>query len=130
MRVQLSGVVLLSVLASPALSTPIAKGVPITEVDGEFLASSSSSSPCQPPFLAPSNTDVAILNYALTLEHLQSAFYTSALATFNEHAFIASGYTLKDRERFVEIAKHEKEHVAFLERTLGGKATKPCAYEL
>ncbi|KAJ3523613.1 hypothetical protein NMY22_g11358 [Coprinellus aureogranulatus] len=78
----------------------------------------------------PVADDVAILNYALTLEHLSSAFYTGALAEFDDHAFVASGFTLEDRQRFVKIAEHEAKHVSFLETTLGGKAVLPCTYKL
>ena len=36
--------------------------------------------------------DVVILNYALTLEHLENAFYRDSLATYDAGAFRAAGY--------------------------------------
>jgi rubrerythrin len=65
---------------------------------------------------------VDILNYALTLEFLESEFYTEGLASGN----IPTGDTYNG---LAIIAQHEREHVAFLQATiaaLGGTAvTKP-----
>ncbi|KAG9001712.1 hypothetical protein FRB90_011553 [Tulasnella sp. 427] len=74
----------------------------------------------------PSDTD--ILQYALTLEHLENTFYHNALAKFNDTAFTNAGYADFVRERFVEIGQHEQAHVDFLSKALGDKATKPCEY--
>ncbi|KAH8829855.1 ferritin-like domain-containing protein [Flagelloscypha sp. PMI_526] len=76
----------------------------------------------------PAIDDSAILNFALTLEHLENAFYTGALAKFDEKAFTDAGLPPFARKRFVEIGEHEKTHVKFLSDALGDKATKPCTY--
>ncbi|CBQ69974.1 related to stress response protein rds1p [Sporisorium reilianum SRZ2] len=73
--------------------------------------------------------DVVILNYALTLEHLENAFYRDTLATYDAGAFRAAGYPDWVRQRFVEIGGHEKAHVDFLTKALGDQATKECTYE-
>ncbi|EPQ27345.1 uncharacterized protein PFL1_05266 [Pseudozyma flocculosa PF-1] len=73
--------------------------------------------------------DLVILNYALTLEHLENAFYRDTLATYDAAAFKAAGYPKWVRERFVEIGGHEKAHVDFLSKALGDKATQECTYE-
>jgi rubrerythrin len=76
---------------------------------------------------APTDTD--ILQYALTLEHLENAFYSGALEKFNAHAFAKAGFPSWVRERFEQIAKHEQEHVQFLSTALGSAATQPCTYK-
>ena len=62
--------------------------------------------------------DVKILNYALTLEYLEAAFYRQAVAN---QAF-GSSAALK---AFAEtVAEHEAKHVAFLKKALGSSAIK------
>ncbi|KAN0062879.1 hypothetical protein ACQY0O_004700 [Thecaphora frezii] len=73
--------------------------------------------------------DLVILNYALTLEHLENAFYRDSLAKYDAAAFHAAGYPKWVRERFVEIGGHEKSHVDFLTKALGDKATEECEYD-
>jgi rubrerythrin len=72
--------------------------------------------------------DTTVLQYALTLEHLENAFYSGALAKFDAAAFEKAGYPSWVRDRFVQIGKHEESHVAFLQKVLGDSATKPCTY--
>lgn len=79
---------------------------------------------------ASNPTDTQILNYALTLEHLENAFYTQALGKYDAAAFEKAGFPSWVRGRFVEIGQHEAAHVAFLQSVLGANATKPCTYSL
>ncbi|KAF5376287.1 hypothetical protein D9615_008533 [Tricholomella constricta] len=73
--------------------------------------------------------DGIILNFALTLEHLENAFYKGGLAKYDEKAFVAAGLPPWARGRFSQIAGHEEAHVNFLTSALGDKATKPCTYK-
>ncbi|KAG8857581.1 hypothetical protein FRB96_005599 [Tulasnella sp. 330] len=73
-------------------------------------------------------TDVDILQYALTLEHLENTFYSGTLTKFDASAFTSAGFDPLVRERFVEIAAHEQEHVTFLTAALGSQATQACTY--
>jgi hypothetical protein len=59
-------------------------------------------------------SDIDILNFALTLEYLEAAFYAEAVSKG-----ALSGETL----RFAHVvAQHEADHVVFLKKVLGAKA--------
>jgi len=59
-----------------------------------------------------------ILNYALTLEYLEDAFYKAGLA--------ASGLIPENRKTiFQQISKHETAHVGFLKTVLGQLSATP-----
>jgi len=61
--------------------------------------------------------DIGILNYALTLEYLERAFYNEATAS--------GKITDPKTQTFLEITtRDERAHVAFLKKALGHKAVK------
>lgn len=65
--------------------------------------------------------DIAILNFALTLEYLEAAFYAEA---------VAKGALSGETSIFAKVvADHEAQHVAALKATLGGKAVKKPAFD-
>ena len=70
--------------------------------------------------------DIAILNFALTLEHLEYAFYRDALGT---NGFVASDF--RDyvdpnlHARLLDIRNHEKTHVDALTTTIQGLGGVP-----
>ena len=67
--------------------------------------------------------DVKILNYALTLEFLEAAFYKQAVANK------AYG-TSADLKQFAEVvASHEANHVKFLKGALGSAAIKSPKFD-
>jgi rubrerythrin len=63
--------------------------------------------------------DIGILNYALTLEYLESAFYTEATANQASTGFIKNPQTQRTLER---VTADEATHVKYLKKALGGKA--------
>ena len=75
--------------------------------------------------------DTEILQFALTLEHVEVAFYTLALQQlFNQLDFIEAGYTPLVFRRFLEIGQHEQTHAALLTAALGDQAPLACNYSL
>jgi rubrerythrin len=69
---------------------------------------------------AQSGGDVDILNFALTLEELETAFYADALAKAGLKGDTAAAAK--------EIGAHEAAHVAALRKALGGKAIAKPAF--
>ncbi len=66
-------------------------------------------------------TDVKILNYALTLEYLESAFYAEALS---------KGKLTGSVQKFATVvAAHEATHVSALEKALGSAAVKKPSFD-
>ncbi|KAJ7180890.1 ferritin-like domain-containing protein [Mycena filopes] len=92
------------------------------------LALSAAAVPVEVVQRADAIDDATVLNFALTLEHLENTFYSGALAKFDAKAFEDAGLPPWARGRFEQIAAHEAGHVAFLSAALGDKATHPCNY--
>ena len=86
------------------------------------------------PFAAPRalaqidvSTPVGVLNYALTLEHLESAFYRDGLEGFEDADFEAGVI-----DNLLLIADHEAEHVTTLIgviESLGGTPVEEATYD-
>ncbi|KAF9128969.1 hypothetical protein BGW39_004581 [Mortierella sp. 14UC] len=77
-------------------------------------------------------SDISVLNYALTLEHLETAFYTEGLRKFSAAHFKDAHLDEEIRRRFVHIGEHEATHVKVLTstiKTLGGSPVRPCSYK-
>ena len=68
-----------------------------------------------------SRSDIAILNFALTLEYLEAAFYAEA---------VSNGKLSGETAKFAQVvAGHEAAHVAFLKHALGRKAVKKPRFD-
>ena len=75
---------------------------------------------------------VDVLNYALTLEHLEFAFYRDGLDQFSEADFVDAGFNPTVFEYFGLIRDHELAHVETLQTVigdLGGEAVEEATYD-
>jgi hypothetical protein len=78
------------------------------------------------------NNPVDVLNYALTLEHLEAAFYRDGLADLGSAGFEALGFHTSVFDNLSAIAAHEAEHVDALTATvndLGGTPVEEATYD-
>ncbi|KAK8929483.1 hypothetical protein H634G_03876 [Metarhizium anisopliae BRIP 53293] len=76
--------------------------------------------------------DFDILQIALTLEHLEEAYYREGFAKFPDSDFAALGLKTEQIEDLKRIGQTEQEHVSFLQSTLaqaGVQPVQPCQYE-
>ncbi|KAH8600217.1 ferritin-like domain-containing protein [Bisporella sp. PMI_857] len=77
------------------------------------------------------NIDPVILQYALTLEHLENAFYKKALSTWTLEAFTAQGFSAELYEQLKYVTHDEESHVVYLTAGLkaaGAEPVAPCTY--
>ena len=76
---------------------------------------------------APFETAVDVLNYALTLEHLESAFYRDGLAAIGEAGITGLGFDASVFTKLSEIAAHEADHVVTLTSVIESLEGEPVA---
>ncbi|GAB0144859.1 hypothetical protein EsHS_00005313 [Epichloe bromicola] len=76
--------------------------------------------------------DGIILNYALTLEHLEDTFYRQGLAKYTEKDFADAGFDSTFYNNVKKVSKDESDHVGFLSTALKAAGVEPvaeCKYE-
>lgn len=96
----------LSLLASTAFASPIDKRAAVTDVD--------------------------ILQYALTLEHLENVFYKGAISQFPESAFLDAGFSSEYYTNLKYVVHDEELHVQYLTAALTDAGATPvaaCTYD-
>ncbi|KFA50660.1 hypothetical protein S40293_04870 [Stachybotrys chartarum IBT 40293] len=92
---------------------------------------SSSVSAAPAPRSCVKITDADILNYALTLEHLEDNFYRQGLANFTEAQFADAGFDSTLYNNIRTISSDESAHVNFLTSALeaaGAVPVEACTY--
>jgi len=72
---------------------------------------------------------VEILNYALTLEHLEDKFYREGLANYTHQDFLDAGFADPFYKNLKEVSFDETTHVTFLSGALGADAVAECTYQ-
>ncbi|KAJ5211813.1 uncharacterized protein N7498_003459 [Penicillium cinerascens] len=72
-------------------------------------------------------SDADILNYALTLEHLEANFYAEGLKNYTHQDFISAGYMDPFYANLQTIASDEQTHVQFLTSALTAAGANPVA---
>ena len=63
---------------------------------------------------------ITVLNYALTLEHLEDKFYREGLANYTQEQFAAAGFDETFYNNLKEVSVDEQTHVKFLTDALTG----------
>jgi len=106
----------------------------IAALGGTTLAFAQDASPAATPATQenPFESPVDVLNYALTLEHLETAFYRDGLATFTTEDIEALGFLPGVYDSLTEIAAHEAAHVETLTAVitdLGGEPVEEGSYD-
>lgn len=77
-------------------------------------------------------TDLDILQYALTLEHLENTFYKSGIEQFTESDFTAAGFTTEYFTNLLYVVSDEQQHVELLTSaiaTTGATPVAACTYD-
>jgi hypothetical protein len=71
--------------------------------------------------------DVTVLQFALTLEHLENVFYKEALANFTQQMFLDAGFSATYYNNLQFIAADEEQHVLFLQTAIQAAGCAPVA---
>lgn len=72
-------------------------------------------------------TDLDILQYALTLEHLENVFYKQGISMMPESAFLAANFTSAYYNNLLYIATDEEQHVKLLTTSIAATGATPVA---
>lgn len=90
-----------------------------------LAATLSLANPIDKRVSTPVVNDGIILNYALTLEYLERAFYREGLANFTQEDFVKAGFEDPFYANLQEIYFDEQTHVSFLSGALEAAKITP-----
>ena len=77
-------------------------------------------------------TDLDILQYALTLEHLENVFYKGGISKMSEAEFVAAGFSSEYYTNLKYVAMDEQDHVMLLTTAIAATGATPvaaCTYD-
>lgn len=102
---------------------------PTIEARAPALSDGKSAPHISPKKPSPTNPKPTgeILNYALTLEHLEARFYRDGLANYSHADFVRAGFPDPFYARLQDIAADESAHVKFLTAALKTAGVPPVA---
>lgn len=122
-------------IAAPALTAAAPAGVYQRQMSSSAAAPSATSAaaPGASPAPAPGGglTDVDILQFALTAEHLESEFYKQGFAKFPNSDFQALGLSDTQITSLKKVGETEAIHVTTLQSAIAGagaRPVEPCNY--
>ncbi|KAF3908264.1 hypothetical protein AA313_de0205220 [Arthrobotrys entomopaga] len=84
------------------------------------------------PIVKKQDIDLVVLQFALTLEHLENVFYKKALSTMSEIEFLVAGHSPEYYNNLKYIAHDEEAHVKLLTEGItaaGGTPVQACTYK-
>jgi hypothetical protein len=116
----------------PSLSTLLAGAVAIASVSALPTESSKMVTKRQAPAAAGGITDLDILQFALTAEHLESTFYNQGLQMFPKSDFAALGVNDASYNALKAVATTESTHVKALTQVISSMGAQPvqqCSYK-
>ncbi|KAL1599602.1 hypothetical protein SLS60_007405 [Paraconiothyrium brasiliense] len=124
-----SGLMALAPLAAAAPAGIVARQA--TTSSAAPAATSSAAAAPAAPAAGGGLTDVDILQFALTAEHLESTFYQQGFAKFPMSDFQALGLTDGQIKSLMGVGQTEATHVTTLQAAIAGagaKPVEPCMY--
>ncbi|KAI0260973.1 ferritin-like domain-containing protein [Gloeopeniophorella convolvens] len=82
------------------------------------------SNSTSPPAPHSNLTDTDVLNFALTLEHLENTFYTTGLSNLSSDDFNKAGFSAAVRGFYQQVSQHEQSHVDNITTILGNQSVQ------
>lgn len=127
----ITGLVALAPLAVAAPAGIMERQASSSTTSSAAAATSTAAAAAPPAAAGGGLTDVDILQFALTAEHLESTFYQQGFAKFPKSDFTALGLSDAQINSLMGVGKTEATHVTTLQAAIAGagaKPVEPCTY--